>query len=70
MSHLSPRQQQIVTERLSGALWKEVADRCGMSLNTVKHHQAIAFRRLGVVSSMQLALLAREESWPTNAPRA
>ena len=55
--HLTPRQREVCTLMATGLLNKQIADRLGTSVNTVKTHRAEIFRRLGLRSMVDLVRL-------------
>jgi DNA-binding NarL/FixJ family response regulator len=55
---LTARELQIVAAILSGCTNKDIADRLALSPQTVKHHLANIFDKLGVSSRLELALHA------------
>lgn len=56
---LSPRERQVVTNRLSAFPLKQVAANLGISINTAKHHQTRAFKKLGILCSLELVPMVR-----------
>lgn len=55
---LTVRELQVVSEVVAGYTNREIADRLGLSRDTVKHHLANAFDKTGVSSRLELALFA------------
>ncbi len=53
---LTPREEQIVGEVVSGKTNKEIAQTLGMSAQTVKHHLTSIFDKVGVYNRLELAL--------------
>ena len=51
---LTPQERRILTLRLSGQLYKEIASTLGISLATVKQHLGAAYRKAGVHSQTEL----------------
>jgi predicted ATPase/DNA-binding CsgD family transcriptional regulator len=45
---LTPRELQVLTELVTGATYKEISRRLGMSPKTVMHHSGAIYRKLGV----------------------
>ena len=56
--YLTPRQLQIVAEIIYGKTNKEIAQKLGLSDQTVKHHLTDIFDELGVFNRLELALFA------------
>jgi FixJ family two-component response regulator len=54
---LTPRERTIVTHVVSGMLNKQIADRLGLALVTVKVHRARAMQKLGAKTAAELARL-------------
>ena len=54
---LTPRQREICVLIATGLMNKQIADRLGTSVNTVKTHRAEIFRRLGLRSMVDLVRL-------------
>ncbi len=54
---LTPRERQVAEQRARGLLYKQIAERLQISLNTVKHYLAEIFRKLGISSSIELSRL-------------
>ncbi len=55
---LSHRERQIVAGVASGESNRELAERLGLSENTVKHHLTTIFEKLGVSNRAELAAFA------------
>ena len=55
--HLTPRQREVCALMATGLMNKQIADRLGTSVNTVKTHRAEIFRRLGLRSMVDLVRL-------------
>ncbi len=53
---LTPREEQIVAEVVSGKTNNEIAQALGMSAQTVKHHLTSIFDKVGVYNRLELAL--------------
>ena len=63
------RQVLEVLEHLSaGRRNRAIADRLGISENTVKFHVSKILRKLGVSSRAEAAALARDTKWPPISP--
>ncbi|MCL4561977.1 MAG: response regulator transcription factor [Chloroflexi bacterium] len=58
MAALSPREEEIMKEILSGATNKEIAYRLFISENTVKHHVHSILDKLGLKNRLELARVA------------
>ena len=55
--HLTPRQREVCALMATGLMNKQIADRLGTSVNTIKTHRAKIFRRLGLRSMVDLVRL-------------
>ncbi len=55
---LTARELEIVASIVAGASNRDIADRLGISLQTVKHHLTNVFDKTGASSRLELALLA------------
>jgi len=55
---LTPRERQIVSAILDGQTNKEIADRFGISDQTVKNQLRTLYAKLGVSGRLQLAMYA------------
>jgi len=55
---LTPREMQIVTLVVAGYSNPDIAQRCSISEQTVKHHVSNIFDKLGVSNRLELALFA------------
>jgi two-component system, NarL family, nitrate/nitrite response regulator NarL len=55
---LTPRELEIVTLVVAGYSNPEIAQRCSISEQTVKHHMSNIFDKLGVSNRLELALFA------------
>jgi DNA-binding NarL/FixJ family response regulator len=55
---LSPREREIVAALAEGLSNREMAERCGLSEVTVKHHLNSIFDKCGVSNRLELALFA------------
>ncbi len=53
---LTPREEQIVGEVVSGKTNNEIAEALGVSVQTVKHHLTSIFDKVGVYNRLELAL--------------
>ena len=53
---LTQREQEILALLAQGYLYKEIADKLGIALNTVKHHQRIIYEKLHVQSRTEATL--------------
>lgn len=57
---ITPRQNDIIKLIMGGFSNQEIADRLNLSINTVKNHKQLLFRRTNVRSSVELARYARD----------
>jgi DNA-binding NarL/FixJ family response regulator len=55
---LTPREHEMVMAVASGLSNREIAQRCSLSEETVKHHLTSVFTKLGVANRLELALFA------------
>jgi two-component system, NarL family, nitrate/nitrite response regulator NarL len=55
---LTPREMEIITLVVAGYSNPEIAQRCTISEQTVKHHMSNVFDKLGVSNRLELALFA------------
>jgi DNA-binding NarL/FixJ family response regulator len=55
---LTPREMEIVTLVVAGYSNPDIAQRCSISEQTVKHHISNIFDKLGVSNRLELALFA------------
>jgi DNA-binding CsgD family transcriptional regulator len=60
MDKLSRRQKQIVEALLSGCTNKEIAQRLGVSDQTIKNQLTTLYRKLGLSGRLELVLWAIE----------
>jgi DNA-binding NarL/FixJ family response regulator len=60
---LTPREEQIVSEVVSGKTNNEIAQSLGMSAQTVKHHLTSIFDKVGVYNRLELALFCVNNSF-------
>jgi DNA-binding CsgD family transcriptional regulator len=57
---ITPRQHEIIKLILKGLSNNEIADHLNVSINTVKNHKQMIFRKVNVNNSMELANYARK----------
>ncbi len=55
-AQLTQREQEILALLARGYLYKEIADKLGIALNTVKHHQRLIYEKLHVQSRTEATL--------------
>jgi RNA polymerase sigma factor (sigma-70 family) len=60
-SRLTARQQQIVDAALEGATNRQIAERLGLSEQTVKNQLTRVYHKLGIAGRVQLAMVASRE---------
>lgn len=60
---LTGRQVDVLAELCAGSTNREIAERLGMSENTVRVHATAVFRQLGVRSRTEAVLLAKRKGW-------
>jgi FixJ family two-component response regulator len=67
---LTQREQDIINMVLAGMLNKQIAERLGLALVTVKVHRGSAMRKLGARTAGELARIAKEAGIPSqhNSP--
>ena len=63
---LTPREEQIVAEVVSGKTNNEIAETLGVSAQTVKHHLTSIFDKVGVYNRLELALFCVNYSLVTD----
>lgn len=56
---ITPRQNDIIKLIMMGFSNQEIADRLNLSINTIKNHKQLLFKRTNVRSSIELASYAR-----------
>jgi len=56
MNELAPRQREIAGLVAIGLTEAEIAERLGITRNTVKNHKTIVYRKLGVRNAVELTL--------------
>ncbi len=56
---MTPRQHEIVQLIVRGFSTQEIAEQLNLSINTVKNHKQLLFKRINVKSSIELASYAR-----------
>ena len=64
---LTPREREVLTHVLRGQLNKQIAADLGVDERSVKRHRTSLMAKLQVQSVAQLAQLAAEAGWPSNA---
>jgi len=57
---ITPRQNDIIKLIILGFSNQEIADRLNLSINTIKNHKQLLFRRTKVRNSVELASYARD----------
>ena len=57
---ITPRQQDVIKLVVQGFSTQEIADRLNISVNTVKNHKQLLFRKLNVKSSVELVNFATQ----------
>jgi DNA-binding CsgD family transcriptional regulator len=57
---ITPRQNDIIKLIIQGLSNQEIADQLNLSVNTIKNHKQVLFRRTNVRSSVELASYARD----------
>jgi len=60
---LTGRQMEVLTELCAGCTNKQIAERLGLSDNTVRVHTTTIFRLLNVRSRTEAVLLAKRKGW-------
>lgn len=65
---LTPREMEIVTFIVTGYSNPDIAQRCSISEQTVKHHVSNIFDKLGVYSRVELALFAVNHNLTSDTP--
>jgi DNA-binding CsgD family transcriptional regulator len=59
---ITPREKEIIQWTLAGLTSSEMANRMGISVNTVKNHRNKLFKKINIKSSLQLITYARKEN--------
>jgi len=62
-AQLSPRELEVLQQVVEGRLNKEIADKLGINIRTVKLHRTNLTRKLGVQSVAELTRLAEASGW-------
>jgi len=57
LSHMSQKEQEVVSYLIKGLSNGEIAENCGISVNTVKTHLKNIYKKLGVKNRTQATLL-------------
>jgi DNA-binding NarL/FixJ family response regulator len=57
---ITPRQNEIIKLLIKGFSTQEIADRMNVSVNTVKNHKQVLFRKVNVKSSVELINFAAQ----------
>jgi DNA-binding NarL/FixJ family response regulator len=57
--HFTPRQKDIVNLVAKGFTNQEIAERLSVSVNTIKNHKSMLFRKIRVKSSVELVSVTR-----------
>jgi FixJ family two-component response regulator len=57
LSHLTPREREVLDEVVAGRMNKQIADRLGAAEKTIKVHRGRLMRKMGVRSVAELATL-------------
>lgn len=72
LSHLTPREREIVTLVAKGRSSKEIGQTLGISYRTVEVHRRHLMTKLGTTSNLEVARLvfAFQEAWAPPAPEA
>jgi DNA-binding CsgD family transcriptional regulator len=60
LAHLSQRERQMAELIATGADTRAIADRLAISAHTVRRHTERVFRKLGVRSRLQVALVVHQ----------
>ena len=66
LGNLSPREREILQLVCDGLSNKEIAQRLYLSVRTVENHLANIYRKLGVRSRTEAAVLAMQQGWVKN----
>lgn len=61
---LTPREKQVIVLVVAGYTNKDIAREFGVSEQTIKHHVANIFDKLGVLNRLELMLFALEQHIP------
>ena len=63
MNPLSAREQDVLTEALTGAPVAEIARTLALSAGTVRNYLSSASAKTGARSSVEAAVIARDRGW-------
>ena len=66
---LSPREQEVVHWVAEGLTNREIADRLGLTENTIKNYMFRIFEKLGISKRVELVLYAASSSYLQLPPR-
>lgn len=67
---LTPRETEVLQHVAAGLQNKEIAERLGLSLATVRNHVHNTLEKLGVHSKLEMTSLAFRKGWVRKAPAA
>jgi DNA-binding NarL/FixJ family response regulator len=66
---LTPRERQVLAHVVAGDGNKEIARKCAVSEETIKHHLTRIFDKVGASNRLELALVATQAGLVSDAPR-
>ena len=66
---LTPREREVLTHVVAGDANKEIARKCAVSEETIKHHLTRIFHKVGASNRLELALVATRSGLVSDVAR-